>query len=478
MARAIASIEEIEGFKSLIFNKSESILQEIESLIAEIESWIDQIESDSKWCTGLCSACSEKASEFQSTIAELDTQISRLEGRLASTEPYIEETETDEDGNETVTKKPNPEYKALQAKIATLREKRNKYQDKIARLQSIASSAAADGSRLDRASEQLREIIEELCAVLTRVTDDTEEAARTLIEAVEALNNYLAVVLTGASQSAGASGTGANTQGNSSTANTKPLTAGGALLASLKGKSDEEKLEAIQNAMKAKGLVKRPNLKGFDPQVAADAYDALLDAKKDFPNLTIDFIGTIQTQAEGFYTDAVNSYFKSYTKAGDSPLVAKARAEKKALAIRDTITRCESDSCAISVPSMGVDGATCMGIGIQTDYAADHSAYTSTASRLVASKSSPIGCSTVKSIVDHEIGHEIDRMVDARNDKKIEKMYNQLISKPDAANHLSSYATTQVGEFIAEGYAEYRNNPNPRPFARAVYKRLIKLSKF
>ena len=42
----------------------------------------------------------------------------------------------------------------------------------------------------------------------------------------------------------------------------------------------------------------------------------------------------------------------------------------------------------------------------------------------------------------------------------------------DAGSTLSVYAGENVMEFIAEAYSEYRNNPQPRRYARAVYLRL------
>lgn len=50
-----------------------------------------------------------------------------------------------------------------------------------------------------------------------------------------------------------------------------------------------------------------------------------------------------------------------------------------------------------------------------------------------------------------------------------------MISNGNAKDTLSTYSATNVKEFIAEAYSEYRNNPNPRDYSTKVYNRLKEL---
>ena len=97
----------------------------------------------------------------------------------------------------------------------------------------------------------------------------------------------------------------------------------------------------------------------------------------------------------------------------------------------------------------------------------------------VESKFHPIGCDTVKSVIDHEMGHQIDYLLDASNDPYIQALHSALTMQGKAAmcEALSKYANENIREFIAEAWSEYMNNPEPRSTAREVAERLLTLRK-
>ena len=108
----------------------------------------------------------------------------------------------------------------------------------------------------------------------------------------------------------------------------------------------------------------------------------------------------------------------------------------------------------------------------------------------------PIGCITIKSTFDHEFGHLLDTILDIRNDERIHDLFAPYIKNPALlTDDLSEYAwnnartnyildlyntnnykslsdipnfTNLYLEFIAEGWAEYCNNPNPRKIAKSI----------
>jgi len=93
----------------------------------------------------------------------------------------------------------------------------------------------------------------------------------------------------------------------------------------------------------------------------------------------------------------------------------------------------------------------------------------------------PIGCDTLKSVVDHEFGHALWYKLGLNNYKNgfkpIQKYIMQYFghhADDDIANNLSSYASTNAAEFFAEAFAELQNNPNPRPVARKIGELLDK----
>lgn len=96
----------------------------------------------------------------------------------------------------------------------------------------------------------------------------------------------------------------------------------------------------------------------------------------------------------------------------------------------------------------------------------------------------PEGCTSQKSIVDHEIGHALDKTYGISHydayakelgDKNWEAKaeFNTLwkeSKKGDMGSLLSKYAASDKKEFLAEGWSEYKNNPNPRETATKIGK--------
>ena len=86
----------------------------------------------------------------------------------------------------------------------------------------------------------------------------------------------------------------------------------------------------------------------------------------------------------------------------------------------------------------------------------------------------PEGATSLKAICDHEFGHQIHHYIKENKKPNTSQKYNELmtyyntLSKDDIKNGLSRYANTNVSEWISEGYAEYKNNPNCRPMAKKI----------
>lgn len=109
----------------------------------------------------------------------------------------------------------------------------------------------------------------------------------------------------------------------------------------------------------------------------------------------------------------------------------------------------------------------------------------------VETKYHPVGCNTFKSVADHEYGHQMDLLLNlsARTrsnygvqksfeDDRLETIYKEaqkhdpsvtipLFTSP-LQEKVSRYAAKNPQEFIAECWAEYLNNPEPRPVSKSV----------
>ena len=116
------------------------------------------------------------------------------------------------------------------------------------------------------------------------------------------------------------------------------------------------------------------------------------------------------------------------------------------------------------------------GIFINEKYAKDVKFLKDTLNRLVVTKDSPEGCDTPKSLFDHELGHIIDDIFGLSTNQEVVLLYdefNNLSSDDERNNALCVYAYRNnnkkpIMEFIAEAYSEFKNNANPRHFAKRV----------
>lgn len=100
------------------------------------------------------------------------------------------------------------------------------------------------------------------------------------------------------------------------------------------------------------------------------------------------------------------------------------------------------------------------------------------ASKSVAVGYHPIGCESLKSILDHEIGHQFDYLLGVRTNGELMKALNHF-SISDIASNLSGYAAKKSYpvEVISEAWAEYMNNPSIRPIAKEISDIIKKLYK-
>ena len=92
-----------------------------------------------------------------------------------------------------------------------------------------------------------------------------------------------------------------------------------------------------------------------------------------------------------------------------------------------------------------------------------------------AQKFHPVGCDTFKSVADHEYGHELDKLLGLKDDPEFRAIHTDAYTaniagrgKAWVKENLSEYANANAKEFIAEAWAEFNNNPEPREIARKI----------
>lgn len=234
--------------------------------------------------------------------------------------------------------------------------------------------------------------------------------------------------------------------------------------------------KTLKDFCEANGYAKNADFSDFDPHVAYDLAKSVVDAKQDFPDLEVNYLGSIDHQVKGLHDTVEASQFDFYKKNGFDEELAQQMAKQYA---DDFISNSKLDDTegtyawSLRTGNPALDKYD--GVAVNNDYAKDYARFKSEKQADEIAKWAPIGCGSPKAVADHELGHEIDNLLGASNDGIINDLYSNMMKENKAEEMLSGYSRKNVKEFIAESYSEYRNNSDPREISRAVYNRLIEL---
>ena len=122
------------------------------------------------------------------------------------------------------------------------------------------------------------------------------------------------------------------------------------------------------------------------------------------------------------------------------------------------------------------------GVTVNRDFAKDLQYFLAVTEQSVKSKSTPVGCTTIRSHLDHEVGHQLDNLLGLREMPEVRKLFDSRVVSVNGVedfsqitDDLSKYAwkngnSNRYADFIAEAWSEYCNNPNPREIAQKIGK--------
>lgn len=205
---------------------------------------------------------------------------------------------------------------------------------------------------------------------------------------------------------------------------------------------------------------------GASVEMANEWNEGLHNAFQEFPELkeNFRFVGTTQNRNKLYKQlrfDELYPQYKAQNPNADDNFL-KNYVKKK---ISREIGKVSSGNYAQSVKHPLISGVT-------FNKAWDYSKMKKALSEDVKTKFHPVGCDTVRSVLDHEIGHQLDDLLGISKNSTIIDLFNSL-SKQEITDKLSRYAwdnsnRLKIREFIAEGWAEFCNNPNPRPIAKQI----------
>ena len=229
--------------------------------------------------------------------------------------------------------------------------------------------------------------------------------------------------------------------------------------------------------------IKNVSYKGLDTFTANEFNKVLEEHFKEFPELKkqINFVGTCQERNRLLEIE-VRKYYENecldfrgilLDKDLNSYINFSTKKYMKNFQIKENVYAQSCSKTGI------IDFSEFHGISINENLGKNHKEFIDSINNDVKSGHLPVGCDTIKSIIDHEIGHQLDNLLDLKYNRLISLVFKEFENNPsEMKEKLSGYALqgfletkdnfNRYSEPIAEAWSEYRNNPEPREIAKKI----------
>ena len=207
--------------------------------------------------------------------------------------------------------------------------------------------------------------------------------------------------------------------------------------------------------------------KGTTVEIANEWNRGLHDNFKRFPELrdNFDFVGTCQNRNKHAKKELYPYVMEKFKRI--NPGYTEEQLDK---VVKQYIAKKYAPPISSHVYAQSCKTGKIKGVTISSRWQGEK--FLNSIKEDVVFKFHPQGCDTIRSILDHEIGHQIDDMLDLWDNVEIARLYKSM-TPGEMTNKLSRYAWDNSNrmterEFVAEAWAEYVNNPEPREVARKV----------
>lgn len=211
--------------------------------------------------------------------------------------------------------------------------------------------------------------------------------------------------------------------------------------------------------------VKQVDYKGFDVELANEVNKQLYALQQLYPEVQdVNFVGTAQRRNTLLYEKQVRDF-----EERNQELLADMPLQLKESLIKRYVKKKKVSGITYAQATNKTWGELA-GISFNEKWAKDYNGFKESLKSDVASGFHPVGTDNPASVLIHEFGHSIDYFLDkiGLRDKYLGPVVEEALADEKLAEELSRYATKNDREVVAEAFAEYRLNPNPRKWARKV----------
>lgn len=223
--------------------------------------------------------------------------------------------------------------------------------------------------------------------------------------------------------------------------------------------------------------IQHVSYKGCDIDTANDWNKGLHESFSRFPELkkNFGFVGEAH-ERNSMLKPVVRQHYVDDCKKR-MPWLSPSQIDRYADAMtRRTMRKLQiaKNTFAISSSGNSAPFSDFRGVVVNRDYGKNAGKFIQALLADVGSKFHPIGCGSIRSVLDHEIGHQLDNLLGIRNIQTIKDLFDSR-THAEISDALSRYAwdhrnPNRYAEMIAEAWAEYCNNPTPREIAETVGK--------